>query len=248
MATPRVFKQLLKTSTVQWAISTFGAAYSNFVRLTARIDRPQPPAGGPFLLAMWHGRLLMIDYLRPTGRAMITLISGHRDGQIISRIASLGSRGQIRTVTGSSSRGGTKAIRELMRYASAGETIFITPDGPHGPNMQAQRGVIEIARLTGLPILPASVSAKWRIELGSWDRFIIPYPFTRVAVRWGEPIRVDRDADGDAVLAQVEAALNTCQQLADQACGRQSHQEHSDATLQPVLQRARDSRRALKIN
>ncbi len=67
---------------------------------------------------------------------------------MISKTATLVSWGQIRTVIESSSRGGTKAIRELMRYARAGETIFITPDGPRGPNMRAQRGVNEIARLT----------------------------------------------------------------------------------------------------
>ena len=212
-------KKLLKSSGAQWVLSAVGAAYLRFVHLTARIDRPQPPAGGPFLLTMWHGRLLMLDFLRPNGRAMVTLISGHRDGQIISKIALLGSFGKIRTVTGSSSRGGTKAVRELLQFARAGRTLFITPDGPRGPNMRAQRGVIEIARLTGLPILPASVSADWCSQQRSWDRFMIPYPFSRVAVRWAEPIRIGRDTNVVTALAQLEAALTYCQNLADEACG-----------------------------
>jgi hypothetical protein len=246
MATPRVFKRMLKSSAFQWAICALGAAYGNFVRMTARIDRPEPPGGGPYVLAMWHGRLFMLDFLRPNGRAMVTLISGHRDGQVISKIAALGSWGQIRTVTGSSSRGGTKAIRELMRYARAGETIFITPDGPRGPNMRAQRGVIEIARLAKLPILPASVSAKWRAQRGSWDRFMVPYPFTRVAVRWGEPIHVGRDGNSDALLAQVEAALTACQRSADEACG--TYPEQADVNMRPALQTMRDGRRNSKVN
>ncbi len=150
---------------------------------------------------------------------MVTLISGHRDGQIISKIALLGSFGQIRTVTGSSSRGGTKAVRDLLQSARAGRTLFITPDGPRGPNMRAQRGVVEIARLTGLPILPASVSAAPCKQLRTWDRFLIPYPFSRVAVRWAEPIRISRDTNVVTALAQLEAALTHSQNLADQACG-----------------------------
>jgi lysophospholipid acyltransferase (LPLAT)-like uncharacterized protein len=246
MATPQVLKRMLKSSTFQWILSAIAASYANFVRMTARVDRPQPPAGGPFVLAMWHGRLLLLDYLRPNGRAMVTLISGHRDGQIISKTAWLGSWGQIRTVTGSSSRGGSRAIRELMRHAHAGETVFITPDGPRGPNMRAQRGVIEIARLVKLPILPASVSAKWRTQWDTWDRFMVPYPFTRVAVRWGEPIHVDRNADSDALLAQLEAALTACQRSADEAAG--THPGCVDVNMRPILQSNRESPHDSKIN
>jgi len=195
---------------------------------------------------MWHGRLMLLDYLRPNGRAMVTLISGHRDGQVISKMASLTTGGKIRTVTGSSSRGGSKAIRELMRHARAGETIFITPDGPRGPNMIAQRGVIEIARLTGLPILPVSASARWRSQRRSWDRFIVPYPFTRVAVRWGEPIKIERGADGDVLLAQLEAALTACQRAADEAVGGEP--EPADVNMRPALQASRDGRRDSKIS
>jgi hypothetical protein len=246
MATPQVFKRMLRSSVSQWAISAIAAFYGNLVHLTSRIDRPAPPPGGPFVLAMWHGRLFMLDFLRPNGRAIITLISGHRDGQIISKIAWLGSLGQIRTVTGSSSRDGAKAIRELMRHARAGETIFITPDGPRGPNMRAQRGVIEIARLAKMPILPASVSAKRNGRLHSWDRFMVPHLFTRVTVRWGEPIHVDRDADSDAVLVKLEAALTACQRAADKAVGAQT--EPVDVNMRPALQATRDGRRDAKVN
>ena len=248
MAAPRVIKKLLKSSPALWAASALGTAYLRFAGLTARTDRPAPPPGGPFILAMWHSRILMLDHLRPNGRALVALISEHRDGQLISRIASLGSLGQIRTVTGSSSRGSTKAIRELLRYARAGHTLFITPDGPRGPNMRAQRGVIALARLTGLPILPASVSAKWRTQLNSWDRMMIPRPFSRAAVRWGEPIFVGRDADDEVALARVEAALIACQRSADEACGRMGQQEAADMPLRPVLQPARNRRRESRIS
>lgn len=244
MATPQIVKRFLRTSGFQWAISGFAAAYITFVRWTARVERPQPPSGGPFLLAMWHGRLLMVDYLRPSGRSLIALISGHRDGQIISKIALVGSGGAIRTVTGSSSGGTTKAIRELLKFARSGHSLFITPDGPRGPNMRAHRGVVEIARITGLPILPASVSAGRGAQQRSWDRFLIPFPFARIVVRWGEPVHVGRDANIDAVVAQVEAALTAAQQSADKACGRQSGLGEIElpvnAGLRTVPVRARD--------
>jgi lysophospholipid acyltransferase (LPLAT)-like uncharacterized protein len=219
MATPRVFRHLLQSSAVQWLLAAAAAVTMVGVGYTARIGRPDPPPGGPFILAMWHSRLVMLDWLRPNGRALIILISEHRDGMLIGRIAWLGSFGQIRAVTGSTSKGAARAIRKLMRHARAGNTLFITPDGPRGPNMRAQRGVIEIARLTGLPILPASVSARWHFRLRSWDRFMVPLPFTRAEVRWGEPIYVDQEADGNAMLARIEAALTACQALADEACG-----------------------------
>jgi lysophospholipid acyltransferase (LPLAT)-like uncharacterized protein len=225
MAAPQFVKRLFEAAPFQWAAAAIGASYINLARKTTRIDRPPPPAGGPFLLAMWHSRILMLDYLRPTGRAVITLISGHRDGKLISKIAYAGSLGEIRTVTGSSSKGGTSAIRQLMRHAREGRTLFITPDGPRGPNMRAQRGLIEIARLTGLPILPASVSTSRRSLLRSWDRLVIPHFFGRAAIRWGAPIHVDRHADGDAMLAKVEAALTACQDEADAACGVANHKE-----------------------
>jgi len=243
MGAPRVFKNLTKTTAGLWAASAFGAAAMTFVRMTARVDRPAPPTGAPFVLAMWHSRLLMLDYVRPNGRAIATLISGHSDGQIISKMALIGSRDAIRTVTGSSSRGGTKAIRELKQYAREGRTLFITPDGPRGPSLRAQPGVVEIARLTGLPILPASVSASWYGRLGSWDRLVIPFPFTRIAVRWGEPIYVDRKADRTVVLAQLEAALNACQNAADEASVANHNREQIVEPLRPVLQATRNKGR-----
>jgi lysophospholipid acyltransferase (LPLAT)-like uncharacterized protein len=187
------------------------------VRMTGRLDRPEPPPGGPFILATWHSRLFLLSYLRIGDRPMIALISGNRDGQLISKIARMFG---ILNVAGSSSRGGSQAIREMIRLSREGHSIYITPDGPRGPAMKAQRGVVEIARLTGLPILPAAASTSSGGERNTWDRILVPYPFGRTVVRWGEPIHVDDNADVDGVCARVEAALTDLQQRADYACGR----------------------------
>ena len=219
MATPRVFKRLLQTPGVQWVLSGIVAGYALLVRSTARIDRPPPPSNGPYVLALWHGRLSMLSFIHKGERPLIALISAHRDGQFISKIASLFG---IASATGSSTRGGSKALRELIRLARADHSLFITPDGPRGPHMRAGRGVVEIARMTGLPILPASASANLASERPTWDRFLIPLPFARIAVRWGEPVWVGPDSNTEAVLNQVEAALTAAQHAADAACGRRS--------------------------
>ena len=146
---------MLRSPAVQWTVGALAASYMRLVRATSRLDRPQPPPGGPFILATWHSRLFLLSYLRLGHRPLIALISGHRDGQLISKIARMFG---IHTVVGSSSRGGSKAIRDLIRLSRDGHNIYITPDGPRGPAMIAQSGIVEIARLTGLPILPAAAS------------------------------------------------------------------------------------------
>jgi lysophospholipid acyltransferase (LPLAT)-like uncharacterized protein len=97
MATPRLFKRIIALQTVQWTASALGAGYVLLVRWTSRIDRPPPPPG-PFIIAMWHGRLAMLHLLRFGELPLIVLISGHRDGQLISKCAW---HYNIKTVTGS---------------------------------------------------------------------------------------------------------------------------------------------------
>jgi lysophospholipid acyltransferase (LPLAT)-like uncharacterized protein len=215
--TPRKIKQVLRSPAVQWTVGVLAAVYMRIVRVTGRIDRPEPPTGGPFILATWHSRLFLLSYLRIGDRPLIALISGHRDGQLISKIARMFG---IHTVVGSSSRGGSQAIRDLIRLSRDGHNLYITPDGPRGPVMKAQHGIVEIARLTGLPILPAAASTSSGGERNTWDRILVPYPFGRTVVRWGEPIRVGENADVEAVSGRVEAALTELQVLADRACGR----------------------------
>lgn len=110
--------------------------------------------GKHIILAFWHGRQLMIP-LAYHGREVHILISEHRDGELISRIMA---RFGYRSVRGSSTRGGTQALRHLIRLGRSGVDLAITPDGPKGPRQVAQAGVIHLAKVTGLPILPLTFS------------------------------------------------------------------------------------------
>lgn len=217
MATPQLLKRIVSSQAMQWTLSAVGAFYVLLIKWTGINDRPPPPAGGPFIVAMWHGRLALLHHLRHGRTPLIALISTHRDGQLISKCAWWFDMG---TVSGSSSRGGMRAVRELIRLARAGHSLFITPDGPRGPRMQVNEGIIDIARLTGLPILPASISCSRGPFLKTWDRFLVPVPFARTAIRWGEPIRIGREDDTLAASARLAAALTAVQAEADRAVDR----------------------------
>jgi hypothetical protein len=202
---------------VQWLLSGMGAGYVLAVKWTGRLDRPEPPLSGPFILALWHGRLALLHHLRHGNRSLIALISSHRDGQFISKCAWFF---DIRTVAGSTNRGGVQAVRELVRLARDGHSLFVTPDGPRGPRMRVNEGIIGLARLTGLPIVPAAISASWGKLLQTWDRFLVPFPFSRVVIRWGTPLQVGRDSDTGMASAQLERELTSLQERADREMNR----------------------------
>ena len=173
----------------------------------------------PVIVAFWHNRLAMMPMCWPSDEPFHMLISSHPDGQLIARsVAHFG----IQTVAGSSTRGGSEALRKLVRKLSKGESVGITPDGPRGPRMRASDGAVTLARLSGAPILPASISVSGRKVLGTWDQLIVPFPLGRGAMIWGDPISVPRDAS-DTELHQIqntlEDALNTISAKADQLMG-----------------------------
>ena len=135
----------------------------------------------PVLFTLWHGELLPLLW-HQRGENVAIVISEHRDGEIIARIAeSLG----YATVRGSSSRGGSRALIGLMREIDAGRDGAITPDGPRGPARVFAPGAAVAAQRTGALIAPirAQASRAWRLK--SWDRFLIPKPFARVRVSFG---------------------------------------------------------------
>lgn len=219
-------KRILGSDAVRRALCWLGAQYIRFVHATGRWsvvrgDIPQAlwERGEPFILCFWHGRLLMMPYCWNHRVAIHMLISQHRDGQIIAR--TVGHFG-IRTIAGSSKRGGAGALRAMLKVLQGGECVGITPDGPRGPRMRASDGIVAVARLAGVPIVPATFAADRRKVLGSWDRFVVAWPFARGVLAWGEPIRVERDADEAAVeaaRARVEDALNALTAEADALMG-----------------------------
>ncbi len=110
----------------------------------------------------------------------------------------------------------------MLRILKGGESVGLAPDGPHGPRMRASTGITHLARLSDATILPATFSIDRRRVLSTWDRFVVPWPFGRGVMVWGDPIHVPRDADDHALEAarqRVEDALNAITAEADRLCG-----------------------------
>ncbi len=146
------------------------------------------------IFALWHGELLPLLW-QHRGEHVAIVISEHRDGEIIARVAhALG----YHTVRGSSSRGASRALIGLMRAIDEGYDGAITPDGPRGPARVFAGGAAVAAQRTGALIVPirAQVSSAWRLK--SWDRFVIPRPFARVDVHYGELTAVSGDSPREA--------------------------------------------------
>jgi len=165
----------------------------------------------PLIYAVWHGRIVMLPWLnvwlrRTRGaRRVAVLASRSRDGEMVSRyVAHFG----LAAVRGSSSHGGAGALRQLVAAVRAGEDVAVVPDGPRGPRRQLQPGVVTLAALTGAPIVPLAFAARPARKLASWDEQMVPFPFARSVLVFGDPISVHRDADRERTAKDVERALN----------------------------------------
>jgi len=151
----------------------------------------------PAIFCIWHNRLslALMTYLKhpkklQPSRRMAAIVSASRDGAVVAHILELFG---VQPVRGSSSRRGAQALLELTTWAERGYDISFTPDGPRGPCYVIQEGVMGVAQLSGLPILPVSYHLNWKLRAKSWDRFMIPLPFARCSVSIGEPLRVPRE-------------------------------------------------------
>ncbi len=203
-------KQILQSAAVQSIISAVVSAYAATCRLTSRVHyhgldnaAEHWRAGRPVILSIWHGRLLLMPYLfKGVNKPPYALISDHRDGQLISKSASWFN---VRTVHGSTAKGGARALKEMLRLARDGHTLFITPDGPRGPRMQATSGVVDVARISGLAIIPCTISTSHGRFAKSWDRFLLPYPFGTIHILFGAPVVVAKDTDKASKAATVKS-------------------------------------------
>jgi len=166
-----------------------------------------------YIYAFWHARLLMMPHLACGDWPGYMLISEHRDGGFIADTMRLLG---IPVLRGSSTRGGARALRRMVRAVrEEGCHLAITPDGPRGPREVVKDGVVYLARATGLPVVPVcyATSRCWRA--GSWDRFYIPQPFSSGVFVFGEPVAVRRDEDLADARQRVQQAMDQAQQRAD---------------------------------
>ena len=108
----------------------------------------------------------------------------------------------------------------MLKALKNGECIGITPDGPKGPRMRvASDGIVAVARMSGCPVIPAVYAAASHKRLGSWDRFLVPLPFSKGLILWGEPIEVPREGDEAEIRRAIESAMNAQAAEADRLMG-----------------------------
>lgn len=168
----------------------------------------------PILLAFWHGRMLYLLH-RYHRQRFTMLVSQSKDGEFASRVLE---RFGVHVTRGSSKRGGAQALRAIVRQIHSGYHAGFTPDGPRGPRYKVQPGVVAVAQKTGAAIVPVTYSARWKKVWQSWDAFLLPLPFSRIVVVYGEPIYVPAHvspADFQAKRQEVETSLLHITEMAD---------------------------------
>jgi len=170
------------------------------------------------VMAFWHGRILPATvYFR--GRGIVVMTSENFDGEWIARIIERFGYG---TARGSTSRGGRRALLQLVRDMKAGRAAGFAVDGPRGPARVAQPGAVWLAGAAGQPLLPFHLEASRYWELSSWDRTQIPKPFSTVALVVGEPIVAGpqpSESELEAVRVELEARLRTLEARALELIG-----------------------------
>ena len=177
--------------------------------------------GGKGIIAVWHQRIfLVISYAqRFKDFTPVAMISKSRDGDLIADVAR---RLNFRPVRGSSSHGGREALAEMVAQLSTHPLAVHAVDGPQGPRGLVKAGIIRMAQLSGAPIIPVYISVDRAWVLRSWDRFLIPKPFSTVWVRWDDPIPVPATLDNDAfdaIRLQIEKRMLDSQKEDDRQRG-----------------------------
>ena len=196
---------------------------SGFIRLLARTwrfrvmhserYRAERAAGRAVVLVLWHGEMLPLLYFH-RHRQIGVLVSEHGDGEIIARI--LDGFG-FRLIRGSTSRGAARALIAVDRELRAGFDVGITPDGPRGPRHSVAPGALLAAHRAGVKLVPLAATASAFWTLGSWDAFMIPKPFARVTVVYGEPIPVI--AETSRAAGQMTDLLSSAMEAAHRSMG-----------------------------
>lgn len=158
--------------------------------------------GKGVIFVFWHGHLLpLVHFHRNEG--IVVLVSEHKDGEYIARVIR---RHGFGTARGSSTRGGVKGLKAILRAAREDRDLAFTPDGPRGPRHSFKWGALVASQLTSLPLITVAVGADRAWYLKSWDRFMIPKPFSSLRIRYGEPRWLPREAP-EEVLAGVAREL-----------------------------------------
>ncbi len=208
-----------------WSIGWAGKWFIDFLFLFSRVQTIGYEAVADsiksrrFIFAFWHSRILLLCHRHKKLNASI-MVSNSGDGEIIAQVLQ---RHGHNTVRGSTRKGGLRAlIQQIEDMRSNMRPGVVIPDGPTGPRHKVKRGVVLLAQKTGVPIIPLTYSSRRRKVFDSWDRFLLPLPWSSGIIVYGRPIEVPPDADEDdisEIITELEAELNRITNLADEYYG-----------------------------
>jgi len=225
----KLHKRILEKTWAQSLVSFLIACYLRFAYATSRWEvrgwdtiQTQYDAEQPFIVCFWHARMIMATFGWQNTVQLSMLSTPHRDGKIAAMTYN---RLGIKTIWGSTKKGGTEAARGMIRALKGGEAVAITPDGPKGPRQRMQSSAIDIARMSGAKLIPVTAASSASKILSTWDRLQIPTPFSRGVVSVAPPIDVPRKAsaeDYEALRQSFEDRLNTMTQDLDAEFGLQT--------------------------
>lgn len=252
-------KSLLRNPVVQFVVGRLIGGYMLFVGITTRWTRVNQaavapfwlPDGGRVIVCMWHGRFSLVHRMwsfGPRVPKIKVLISQSRDGGIVASTAlTVGAeviRGSEAKKGSGKSKRGLEAMRDMVRHIEGGGAIAMTPDGPRGPRMRAKRGPVVLAKIAGAPLLALTWATSSRIVINdSWDKFMLPLPFAKGVLIWGNPIAPPapdaNDAEIEAVRLALEVELNRISAEADALVGHAAIEPaapRSEALLETAAQ------------
>jgi lysophospholipid acyltransferase (LPLAT)-like uncharacterized protein len=205
-----------------WLIGWAGKLLIDFLFLFSKVHTigyeavAEKVSSRRFIFTFWHSRILLLSYIYKNLNAAI-MVSNSADGEIIAQVLE---RHGHKTIRGSTNKEGLRALMQQVNDMRTHQRPgVVTPDGPQGPRHKVQPGVGLLAQKTGFPIIPITYSSKRRKIFGSWDRFMLPFPWTRGVVVYGKPIHVPPDADRKEIqwcMDKLEYELNRITTRADQ--------------------------------
>lgn len=232
-----MLKRVLKSAAAARIASVGIGAYIRLTTATTRwrivnrefFDEAEAKGNG-VIVAFWHGRLMLSPQLcNETEKPVYMLISAHRDGEIIANAVR---SYNIHFIRGSAAnpkkprqnKHGASAVAQIVAALEDGGIVGVTPDGPRGPCAKVQAGLVKLAQLSGAPIIPAGMSVNTGPRLSTWDRFLVPFPFSRGFYVAGPAFTIAKDADAATVEAMrqaIEKAIFDATTEADRLAGRE---------------------------
>ena len=209
-------KKLLKHFIVQQLLAFIAFIYIVFVKITSNIkyeniDSPTKywKNKKPFILAFWHGQLMTFSYAWKINKKLNVLGSSHSDGRFGASIARYFKLNNIPI----SSDGNNLSLRPIFKILNSNNYIAITPDGPRGPKEKVSEGIIKIAKISKVPIIPVGFGSSKNFCLKSWDSFLITLPFSKCRIVWGDSITIPENLEDQEIATYkkiIEEKINEC--------------------------------------